>query len=786
MNEWMEKIGIVILLLLLIISTVKADVLTKYPTAYANCQWTSPTNAYSSDNAYASASPPDGSTYYCTYYNFGFDLPSNAVVSSVELGSEWYLTNPTYEDYSHGISCTNGSSSTSWELADRTTEGTDWTNATSQSCTSGWNYLTLRNGNLSVKVSGIYSTGGGCYADNMYFVSTTNQTCLNLTNAQLLNITNWDFLTSPQILDDIKNNISDYLLVWNEDTKSFSCRKAIAVDVHLGNWTMLDIYSGKITFNYTNSTTKKKESLNWSSHVELTDNHKVWYSLDNKTFVLGNASEVYQHFMNNKTVYINHLWMNYTLNPFPVTQINIRQYEGYVYDVKVEGATNTTFKIGKTLNSTEKSILDILKSMKVPVGKFPPFLAISQKTTFYLDSVAVRVTYTIPSAGGQKPALEETDPLYCSIPSLIPLTNIQILCMPKSNVTGQPLTGASVTCGAYSQTWGVIQTSSTATEQSNGVYNWTLFSSNLANGNCYIINCSTAISGTTNTFGGTLCVLPAYTTSCASQSNIINSTTVILGNMSSNFTTLNSSISSNFTNTNNLITSLNNNMGNNFTTLNNNLSSNFSTLNNNLNSNFTILNNNMNSNFSVLNNNLNNNFSTLNDNLYSNFTNTNNLIIYLNNNMSSNFTYLNGRIALVLDNITLVLGNETEVKNLINSLANITAEEIWEYTPRNCSLYTPPSTPSTSPTIGGGGPSITPQEAPQVAPQPTPQPVGFDLATLLIFPTAALIILLGVATVRKISSYESAQKTVSQILNVLLLLILIIALITAIYFIFLV
>jgi len=213
----------------------------------------------------------------------------------------------------------------------------------------------------------------------------------------------------------------------------------------------------------------------------------------------------------------------------------------------------------------------------------------------------------------RKPTLEETDPLYCSIPPLIPLTNVQILCMPKSNVTGQPITGASVTCGAYSQTWGVIQTPSTATEQSNGVYNWTLFSSNLANGNCYIINCSTAISGTTNTFGGTLCVLPAYTTSCASQSDIINSATVILGNMSSNFTTLN-------------------------------------------------------------------------DNLYSNFTNTNNLIIYLNNNMSSNFTYLNGRIALVLDNITLVLGNETEVKNLINSLANITAEEIWEYPSRtaNC------------------------------------------------------------------------------------------------------
>jgi len=149
--------------------------------------------------------------------------------------------------------------------------------------------------------------------------------------------------------------------------------------------------------------------------------------------------------------------------------------------------------------------------------------------------------------------------------------------MPKSNVTGQPITGATITCGVYSSPdfATTVQTAQTCTEQANGLYNCTFHSENMVAGACYIINCSTTINTVVNQFAVPVCVMPSIT--CAQVSDVINSTTVIL------------------------------------------------------------------------------------------------------ENMSANFTNIDGRIALVLDNITLVLGNESEVKDLINSLENLTAEEVWEY-----------------------------------------------------------------------------------------------------------
>jgi len=161
-------------------------------------------------------------------------------------------------------------------------------------------------------------------------------------------------------------------------------------------------------------------------------------------------------------------------------------------------------------------------------------------------------TCTAPVTGVQP---QVGDPFRCSIPYLIPLLNTPILCMPTSNITGQPLTGQTINCQAQLalETYtGGVQASSAATEQANGLYNWTLLASNLAANTCYTINCSTSIGGTQNNVGSVLCVLPNY----ATPSDITNSTSVILGNMSSNFT-----------NTNNLIAYLTGNMSANFTAI---------------------------------------------------------------------------------------------------------------------------------------------------------------------------------------------------------------------------
>jgi len=111
------------------------------------------------------------------------------------------------------------------------------------------------------------------------------------------------------------------------------------------------------------------------------------------------------------------------------------------------------------------------------------------------------------------------DPLYCSIPSLTGATNTEILCMPKSNITGQPITGLTVVCQANAQglyTAGV-QAASTCGERSYGVYNWTFLGSSMTAGSSYTINCSTAIETTVNGFAASIYIMPSF----ALQSTLI-------------------------------------------------------------------------------------------------------------------------------------------------------------------------------------------------------------------------------------------------------------------------
>jgi hypothetical protein len=159
---------------------------------------------------------------------------------------------------------------------------------------------------------------------------------------------------------------------------------------------------------------------------------------------------------------------------------------------------------------------------------------------------------TPPPPTGQPAKLDIGDPFYCSIPPLtINSTNIPVLCMPKSNITGQPLTGQTIACGIYSLNWASAIQTGTSTEGINGVYNWSILSGSVSANTCYMVNCTTAILTTQNTFSSVLCILPSYTTSCASSTEVqsVNQTvkdanttihnklTLMQDNNSANFTT---------------------------------------------------------------------------------------------------------------------------------------------------------------------------------------------------------------------------------------------------------
>lgn len=176
----------------------------------------------------------------------------------------------------------------------------------------------------------------------------------------------------------------------------------------------------------------------------------------------------------------------------------------------------------------------------------------------YTDYAYLNVTYEIPTPSVQPPSLDVGDPLYCSIPPIVLDTNVNILCMPKSNQTGQPLTGLTIKCQAndINVFTGGVQASSSMTELANGMYNWTLLASSISPNTCYTVNCTAVVSTVNNNFGGSVCVMPDYASATnmsslmtSSSSNFLNTTA-----MNNSLAGLITASASNFANVTALIT----------------------------------------------------------------------------------------------------------------------------------------------------------------------------------------------------------------------------------------
>lgn len=364
----------------------------------------------------------------------------------------------------------------------------------------------------------------------------------------------------------------------------------------------------------------------------------------------------YNTFTSTKINYdLNSTW--YNNSRYPVVGINntgailiysqkeLRDNGAYENNYKLM-AVNFSNGWGTRYNLTTNATNNIYPNMKMTdTGGCQEYVYQNGTASPYGIVYGAIGTCTAPTppaqGGGTPPVMDIGDPLYCSIPSFIPSAqSVPVFCMPKSNTTGQPLTGLTVTCGAYSSPIfaATSQAASSATEQGNGLYNWTFLAANQAANTCYIINCSTTINTVTNSFAGTVCVMRNDLATSTDVANIIGNITAvqtnILGNLSGNFTATNALV--------NLA------LGNQTLILGNQsvIITNIATLSTNMGNNFTL----------IL-----GNESTI-------ITN----IATLSTNMGANFTYTNGQIALILGNQTYILGNESII---ITNLANVNSTQ---------------------------------------------------------------------------------------------------------------
>jgi len=365
---------------------------TRSPTSNSG-YWNDPTDAYSSNNDYASAFIRN---QIHEWGDYGFSL-SDVDIDEVLIGVEHYVSSSAY---SIQVSVYDGSEWTQWsDTYTYTTETMLWLDYTDK---VEWTPEKVN----AIKTKLIYrvSGGGGCYPNNMYFVVIENTSLLE---KELLEITSWEFYNPKQIQEALSQNRTLYVLSWKEGKGWFidEDSEIIKVEVHdEGNYTLYDMYSGEMEITFLDEDDKNKTII-WESHIELTSNHDVVCSFDGENWFLETAENVYGHWNTGETVYVNHLWYNYTLKPFPVTDVKItKKFKDKVYNVLTKGDTGAPgdvpnqYKKGKTLSDQEYDMLMHLKKCGVPIGQFPPFLSITAKVpyTAYLDWIPVKVTYSTP------------------------------------------------------------------------------------------------------------------------------------------------------------------------------------------------------------------------------------------------------------------------------------------------------------------------------------------------------------------------------------------------------
>jgi len=122
----------------------------KSPTSNTG-QWTTPTEAYSSNDVYASASTAG---YTHTYGTYGFNLPGDAVITKVELGHEAYVSSASWK-MNVTVTWNNEASWATEQKVSLTTGDPGMATAIDITGVTSWDSSKLSNANFKVRVKAV-------------------------------------------------------------------------------------------------------------------------------------------------------------------------------------------------------------------------------------------------------------------------------------------------------------------------------------------------------------------------------------------------------------------------------------------------------------------------------------------------------------------------------------------------------------------------------------------------------------------------------------------------------
>ena len=310
--------------------------------------WLNPENAYVSDDARASCDVSEAQQGYNAY---GFNIPSNATITKLEMGLEGYVT---VAGESIWICC-SGNGGVTWGSEQPHTLSSEELRWYNELLDSAWTPDKLSDANFRIRIRFVYSVS--CYPKNTVLIV-------------------WNEATKKhELKDPTEVKVGDKALAWSLK-KGFFYTIITAIQEHIGTWKMLDLYSGESEYVYRNGIYR------WKKHLIVTENHPIWSPqhfrrIPASQFKVGD--------------YLSHLHKG-KLMVVPITEIKTYEYTGSVYNYHKEDPDCHLFM--KSLSDDELNLLAEKRLKWKAIGSFDAIVMDIKEGTGYVDHLPVRVTYT--------------------------------------------------------------------------------------------------------------------------------------------------------------------------------------------------------------------------------------------------------------------------------------------------------------------------------------------------------------------------------------------------------
>ena len=357
-----------------------SQVVTKYPTTTTTIVdgWTNPANAYAEDGA-CTYSSTDWSEQKYGGWNFTeSDIPPGSTITKVEIGCKHYEVDPPdYYQYTELKYVKSSDLSFMTDLTKRSSLTWDYWDITSYE--SSWDLTKLNNADVRIICKLVSSSGSGCY------VETENEKIYVIVG---------DF-NNKTIKSIGELQVGEKVLIFHRE-KGLMFSPVVKIERSpLIQEDVVEIWSEPIRLK------AKNIDFKWASHITVTKKHPVIVFKKEGLRFAGplqfTAEELYYRLLAGEKFWQGHLWFGWSIEMFPIGRAALRTVNGSAYKIVTEDNGNL---ITKSLFNYELEFLEKKYglSLKCQTELGPPFMAVSVKTTSYVDAVALRVTFTPPAA----------------------------------------------------------------------------------------------------------------------------------------------------------------------------------------------------------------------------------------------------------------------------------------------------------------------------------------------------------------------------------------------------